>query len=1396
MTTSQLLSRLIPDDPEGTPPAEATGPVQRLRLLLVVLALALLVFAQNAGSAAADTKFDLVVSPWRFLSRALRLWDPIGGAGQLQNQAYGYLFPMGPFFGILHGLDVPPWEIQRAWQTTLVVLAFLGMYRLSWHFGSTGFWSRVAAGLCYALAPRMISELSTISSELLPVVALPWILLPLVTGARSGRPRHSAARSGIALLLAGGVNAAASLAVLPAPALWLLTRSGGPRRAALIRWWLVAVLLAGLWWLLPLLVLGRYSPPFLNWIESASATTLPTSLTASIRGVDHWESYLGSSVWPGAWILASAPAAIMATTAVAGLGLVGMSRRQQQHRTFLWLTLGLGLVLVTLGHQASVGPPAAGTLRHLLNGPLAAFRNLHKFDPLIRLPIAIGFGAFLQSLPVPRWHELRLAGGRLLVPVRAVVVVAVCAIGAVAITPMLTNQSVASSRVTAEPGWWSATGQWLAQHSGGSRALLLPASTSPAYLWGGTVDTALQPVASTPWTVRDAVPLAQAGYVRLLDSITELLATGRPDPALVPLLNRSGIGYLVLANDLNSYRSGATALFLVHASLDNTPGISLVQSLGPTVGSGSAGPNKLLDGGASEPRPAVQIYRVRPAGTDPPAAGGLVSVSPLSDAIAANGSSDELVPLVRAGLADNRPVLFGSDADPAKLPAGQRVLTDGIRKQQASFGNSFSKSATMTAADRYTGSRAAYDYLPDNPGPLSVMSYQGIADVTASSSGSDVGAYFNRSPANSPFAALDGNPDTAWRSGSPSGSIGQWLQVDLQRPAALRQLTVRFVDAGTAGPSRVVVRTDAGSLAQSVSPDGSAQQLNLPAGSTRTIRITIAAVASGGFGTTVGISELTLPGLQPSRALAVPASQAPGQLLFAAASGSRSNCISVAARPVCDASYGLAGEEDGALNRQLSLTSSADYRFTAAVQLQPGAQLEQALSAGAGVQASASSTLAGDARLLASSLVDGDPRTSWQAARGDVQPTITLNLPATRTLRGLTISSDPRAAAAVPLAVAISAGGRNWQLQLPPDGRITFGTPVRTKQVRITITEASLRQSLSSLNFSTALLPVGISGIQLDVTGKPLAPPPSTVQLGCGSGLAVTVDAASIPLSVSASRADVLAGRPVLARPCSAIPTELAAGSHTVGMAATALARPVRVQASAELLHPDDSLAATATAPADTGQFQVRHWGATSRAIAVQTVQESLLTIRENANAGWQATLNGKRLTAIRVDGWQQGFLLPAGAQGTVHLSFGPQRTFLAGLVLGALAALALLALALIRVKAGRELAPLAAGRLPSWLGLLSVAIGAVLLTGLWGLAVLAVLAVFCELVVSTGRSVPPWLPLPLLLIPAFAQSQANAFRLFAVANSTSSQLLCVAAIVLGAIGPVWRADRRQGSEA
>jgi arabinofuranan 3-O-arabinosyltransferase len=1374
MSATLAVQRAADGDAEqvdATPPRS----VERLRLLLVTFCLALLVVAQSAGNTSTDTKIDLVVSPLRFLGRALRLWDPVGAAGQLQNQAYGYLFPMGPFFALTNAVGLPPWESQRFWEACLVIAAFLGSYLLSGRLGVRGFWPRVAAGLVYALAPRTLSELTSISSELLPMAALPWVVSPLVDGARGESPRRAAARSGVALLFAGGVNAAATLAILPVPALWLLTRERGPRRRVLMSWWALAMVLACAWWLIPLLLLGKYSPPFLDWIEASSTTTLPTSHLATLPGDEHWETYLCAKVWPAGWIFASAPASIVATAAVAGAGLAGLAVRRIPHRLFLWATLLLGLVLVTAGHAAAVGPPGASTMRSLLDGPLVAFRNVHKFDPLIRLPLAIGVGHLLALTKLPRHAWLRVSTMRVRLPVRLLAAGAAAAIGLVAVSPALTNHLVSSQRVTTEPGWWRDAGSWLAQNAHGARALVVPGSASPVYLWGGTVDNALQPVATTPWTTRDSVPLTQAGYVRLLDAIEQIMSSGASHPELAPLLARAGIGYVVVANDLDTNKSAATHQLFVRATLADSPGFALRKGFGPRVG-GSISATDLLDGGAGVPHPAVEIYQV--AGWD-----GLVGLEPLVGAVVATGSADALPQLVRRGLPVDRPVLFGTDADGVSVPEAAAVTTDGIRRQQATFGALIAKSATMTAQQPFTGGRrAAYDYLPDNAGSLSVVSYEGIAGVNASSSGSDVLAYFNRDPAHGPWSALDGDPRTAWASGSPTGAVRQWLQVTFASKIATRSAQIRFASTSGALPTQIVVRTDAGALIDQVQPVTTPQAIAVPAGETSSLRVTVSQVLDHTLGTSVGIAELSIPGVTPSRTLRVPSKPLPDVLAFEAAPGHRDECLGLLDRTVCDSSYARGGEEDGVLDRTLTLAGAAGYLPSATVRLRGGAALDRALDAGRPVHADASSVNSTDPRQRPGAMVDGDSATTWQAAPGDVHPVVTLLLDRVRRVSGLTLRADPSAAVAAPREVVVRAGKQRWSGAVPADGRIHFASAVATRRITITVRESMLRSTTSSVNLRTRLLPVGISEITVHGAESD-APTSAPIELGCDSGLALTVDGVAHPLRVAASRADALAGAPVAARPCDDVRVHLAAGTHRLSLGSTSRSVPV----SMTLTQPGEALATSHPSP---GSMSVQAWGATERKVRVDATAPALLVVRENQNAGWQATVGGHRLAAVRVDGWEQGFVVPAGAHGVIVLSYAPQRPFEVGLIVGLLGVIAVIVLAFAGRRSGAA-PPVGAARFGWPVRAVALSVAVALLAAAYGIGVLAVAALVIAVLGWRSRGFPIWLGGVLLVIAAVLEARAGVFQLFAQANSAGSQLLCVAAIVSCAIGGGVRTPRQ-----
>ena len=185
-------------------------------------------FLQDPGRIAADTKLDLTVDPWGFLGRSLHLWDPQGFFGQLQNQAYGHLWPMGPFFGIGDSLGLPAWVVQRLWWSLILGHGVPGHVSAPAHYGSGRGGRR-----SWPDSPTPWQFVPSRRSRPYRSRCGPWhwrrgsccrwcAALPV------GNVARAAALSALMVMLAGGVNAVAAGAVLPLALWWLLTLQPGP----------------------------------------------------------------------------------------------------------------------------------------------------------------------------------------------------------------------------------------------------------------------------------------------------------------------------------------------------------------------------------------------------------------------------------------------------------------------------------------------------------------------------------------------------------------------------------------------------------------------------------------------------------------------------------------------------------------------------------------------------------------------------------------------------------------------------------------------------------------------------------------------------------------------------------------------------------------------------------------------------------------------------------------------------------------------------------------------------------------------------------------------------------------------------------------------------------------
>ena len=74
-------------------------------------------------------------------------------------------------------------------------------------------------------------------------------------------------------------------------------------------------------------------------------------------------------------------------------------------RRFLIYGALAGLTLLTMGYVGTLDSPFAPQFRALLDGPLAPLRNVHKFEPVLRLPIALGIAyAASRVVALPRFR--------------------------------------------------------------------------------------------------------------------------------------------------------------------------------------------------------------------------------------------------------------------------------------------------------------------------------------------------------------------------------------------------------------------------------------------------------------------------------------------------------------------------------------------------------------------------------------------------------------------------------------------------------------------------------------------------------------------------------------------------------------------------------------------------------------------------------------------------------------------------------------------------------------------------------------------------------------------------------------------------------------------------------
>ena len=1306
--------------PEGSRPSD--DPLSR-RVLAALFGLFLLAtMVQSPGLIEDDTKLPVAMAPVAWIQSSLHFWNQSVASGSVQSETFGYLFPMAPFYAATHAVHLPVWIAERIWLALLLTVGAWGAVRLAEALGIGNRWARVLGGLAYSVAPIVVTWAS-VSESLLAVVLLPWLLRPLVVGSRHGSPRRAAAKSGVALALMGGVNATVVVAGLPLAVIWLVTRTAGPRRRSLTRWWAVSVVLACFWWAAPTVLQARYGYNYLPYTETATTTTSTTSLFEALRGASYWLNYfdLGSPLLRGAWTLVTSSTAIVATALVTGLGLAGLVRRIPE-RLFLVAGLSFGVVMIGIGYSGVLAGPFSGPAVTLLSGGLSPLRNVSKFSGDVALPLALGLMWLLSSISLPAAGTrarglLTAVRWRWCVGLVAVVIVVLAAM------PFWQGQLYPTGGFASIPRYWSQTAAWLDAHQEHQTTLLVPGATSAEYTWGRPLDEPVRALTSTSVTTRSIIPLGSNGNTEMLSAVEDALATGTSPPGLAEYLARSGIDYVVERNDLNRTLTHSLPPAQVHQVLRETPGLTQVASFGAylPLGQVANGTLPVYDSPSSLHLRPVEIFRVDPAPAE-------VQTFPLADPLVISGSVGSLLPLAGAGVLQGRAAVLARDPHSAGVsssPGATWVVTDGNQRRATSFGEIDDNQSYLLGPGQVPG-----DSLPGVPlsygigtgaGSQTVAAPIGASSVTASSYGSTP---LYDEPSEGPASAFDGDPLTAWVATATGDSVGQWVSITLSRPVPLTTIDITPLDDSALRPtiSQVTVTTDRGSVRRTLPADSAPVHVAVAPGRTRHLRITIDAVRPARHASFLGplgagITDIAIPGVSFHPALQLSSDE---RTAFAG-SATKGTVVSLD-EPIVNPNLDLGDPAnlEGPIPRTFDLPRAMDATVLGTVQPVPGPALDQVLSfadapADQSLRITASSVLGDLPRFGPQNLVDRSS-SPWIAGLDDTDPSLTMQWGEVRPVGSITLGFSSKASR--PTELTISDATQREEVSVPPTGSTIYLTPLTTDTLTIEFTGVAHRLGAVPSDGIPITVPVGLSSISLPgVTSTvPSAPPPTTpVDLPCGTGPEVSIDGTPLTTAVSGTLGDLVDLQPMSLRVCAYPAAGLAAGRHTISFPSDPSDQAYVVTGlTVQPVH--GSTGSTPSTPStnddDTRRLRVLTWTPSRRTVAVSAGAASYAQVAQNFSRGWVATFGGRTLTPVRLDGWEQGWIIPAGAAGTITMTFASDGPYRAGLALGALLLVVLAVLALTGSDRSR-LGPVGARRKPrAWLLVAAAAVVAVAVGG------------------------------------------------------------------------------------
>ncbi|MFD2392577.1 hypothetical protein ACFSSF_00555 [Dietzia aerolata] len=575
--------------------------------------------------------------------------------------------------------------------------------------------------------------------------------------------------------------------------------------------------------------------------------------------------------------------------------------------------------------------------------------------------------------------------------------------------------------------------------------------------------------------------------------------------------------------------------------------------------------------------------------------------------------------------------------------------------------------------------------------------------------------------------------------------------MEIQLPEPVDRAILRLtVPEPTVGPAltNLQVRTDTGTTTAFPSV-GEETTIALPPGETRTVRVTATGFADGSRGTYFEVADIGLTAdgqdVPLLRTIALPdrpeGTLAPSGWLLRQELPGRSDCVH-GGSPVdglagaeeetgavrCAADLRIDAEEPGRFARLLDVPEPVEVTPQLLVRPRSSEALDDVLR---GIPAirfrqvrafgeSAVTDPAGGPNAA----VDGDRATSWHAPDGP-SPTLELRLPERQLVGSLRLWAPAprppprrRSSPSTPVCSAPASTCRSWTGRRTAPSRWTCPRPHRPTHSA----HRHHRRRPHPDRRSRARRPgrgvgAGPSGARI---GALPAANDEPVTLTCQDGPTIHLGDRVVATKISASRRDLLRGAAVMAEPCDSRPLALDAGAQEVsvdpGEAFTVDAVGLVVvgpdgrgdASGGEGGSSGGASTSGPVAPLGGGLQPTRAvgtvaWEASRRELAVPaSARERVLVVPESVTPAWQARLvadDGSELAdprSVTVDGWKQGWVLPASDTGmTLVLTVPLDRPYRAALLTGPIALLLVLVLFLMRGRhdrAGARALPRRAG--------------------------------------------------------------------------------------------------------